>query len=36
LKWSQTADALLVELPPGRPGKYACALKITVRGAALE
>jgi alpha-L-fucosidase len=30
--WKQTAQALEVQLPSGRPCKYAYSLKITVKG----
>ncbi len=29
LEWSQTADGLVVKLPPTRPSKYTCGLKIS-------
>jgi alpha-L-fucosidase len=32
VKWTQTADALEVELPAEKPCKYAFALKLTVKG----
>jgi alpha-L-fucosidase len=32
LRWTQTADALEVELPSEKPCKYAYALKLTVKG----